>query len=224
VVPVAPSLSSITDPFTGTDLNGGSIQFERCFDLLGIDLDRVRGEFKKACESHQFHESSAAGPNGHAVWAAHLDAYEIAADKPLYNLIKHACTSLGLNGVLERLDNLSYIFRFFDFGLIGWTGGCHSKLHVIYEKSTKARIIEIGDYFTQCVLSPFHDTIANVNKSIEADCTFDQDAGFDKVLAFTRRRDDVFSLDLSKATDRLPAVAQAAMLSALLGDDKYGDM
>lgn len=43
------------------------------------------------------------------------------------------------------------------------------------------------------------------------------------MLEFTRRRDDVYSLDLSKATDRLPAKAQAAMLSTLLGDDSIGE-
>jgi len=67
VVPVLPSLDSITAPFSGTDESGGSFNFHRCFTMLGIDPDTVSGEFQKACATHLFHESSAAGPNGHAV-------------------------------------------------------------------------------------------------------------------------------------------------------------
>jgi len=112
----------------------------------------------------------------------------------------------------------------FDIGSEGWTGGSHSKLHVLFEKSTKARIIAIGDYFTQSVLSPFHDMLASALKSIPQDCTFDQDRGFEQVLELTKSSNEVYSLDLSKATDRLPLKAQVSMMAALLGDEELAKL
>lgn len=66
-VPVAPSLESITNEFTGKDLVGNCINFSAVFKVLGINITEVREVFKKACAEHNFYESMAAGPNGHAV-------------------------------------------------------------------------------------------------------------------------------------------------------------
>jgi hypothetical protein len=88
----------------------------------------------------------------------------------------------------------------------------------LYEKGTKSRVIAIGDYFTQTCLTPVHDTLASIIKVMRTDGTFDQDGQFNRLLQMTAGRKDVYSLDLSKATDRLPLAAQVSMLTHLLGN------
>lgn len=65
-VPVAPSLSSITSPFTGDENAITGIDIESALDNLGIDKDFVRSVHKQACVLHRPHVSLSAGPNGHA--------------------------------------------------------------------------------------------------------------------------------------------------------------
>lgn len=100
----------------------------------------------------------------------------------------------------------------------------HSKLHLLFEKGVKARIIAIGDYFSQCVLSPFHDLVASVLKTILNDATFDQDAGFQRVMLLTQTCKEVHSIDLSKATDRLPLKLQVRLMAMLLGDEVIAEL
>lgn len=107
---------------------------------------------------------------------------------------------------------------------LDFTGGCHSKLHVLYEKGVKSRIIAIGDYYSQSILTPFHDMLAGILKTIPNDCTFDQNAGFEMVRAMSVKSDELNSLDLSKATDRLPRKAQARMLGFILDDPFIADL
>lgn len=66
-VPVAPSLSSITSPFSGTDELGSSVDIVKAFANLGVQVENVRGELARESELHTFHQSMAAGPNGHAL-------------------------------------------------------------------------------------------------------------------------------------------------------------
>lgn len=176
-VPVAPSLESITNEFTGKDLVGNCINFPAVFRVLGINITEVREVFKKACAEHNFYESMAAGPNGHAVWSAHLDAYELVNDAKLYTSIRALATKLGLSKVIYSLDNVLSVFSAVDMRSMDYSGGCHSKLHVLYEKGVKARIIAIGDYYSQNVLAPFHTMLSSILRLMPNDCTFDQQGG-----------------------------------------------
>lgn len=224
IVPVAPSLSSITDTFSGRTSMGAFLSFPSIFEALGIDVDSLRGEFKVLCEEHLFHETMAAGPNGHAVWAAHLDAYELANDPIVMENIRGLAKALKLKNVTHSLDNVLGIFSSVDTQSLEFSGGCHSKLHVLYEKGSKARIIAIGDYYSQSVLSPFHAILAKVLKRIPNDATFDQDAGFERIRLLSIKSDELNSLDLSKATDRLPREAQIRMMAHLLGNDTIAEL
>jgi len=222
VVPTPPSLSTITAPFSGTDELATDIDFSKMLGRLGIRLDEVGVLFKTHCENSTFHESMSAGPNGHAMWSAHLDCYELNLDPILSEHVRNLANSIGLHQVPDRMDNIYDTFSLFDFMAFKHTGGCHSRLHVLYEKSTKARIIAIGDYFTQTVLSPFHDTLASLLRNIPMDATFDQDSGFERVKLLSSESTELHSLDLSAATDRLPVAAQARMIGTLLGKPALG--
>jgi hypothetical protein len=120
--------------------------------------------------------------------------------------------------IIDVIASVCNLFAAFDIGALGWTGGSHSRLHVLYEKGTKSRVIAIGDYFSQNVLAPIHKTLAGILKTIPMDCTFDQIAGFNAVLKMSSVNDEMYSLDLSKATDRLPALAQRRILEHLFGE------
>lgn len=66
-VPTAPSLESITSPFSGDDESGETINLLASLENLGINIDVCVEQFKVMCANSTFHESMAAGPNGHAV-------------------------------------------------------------------------------------------------------------------------------------------------------------
>lgn len=148
----------------------------------------------------------------------------MARSGDLFGSILALAAALGLDAVATRLNELVYIFNRFDYDGASRDNLRHSKLHVLFEKGVKSRIIAIGDYFTQCVLSPIHSLLASINKSIPNDCTFNQEKGFEKVLLLTTKNSEVHSIDLSKATDRLPIALQKRIISIVTGDEKIGEL
>ena len=224
VVPTEPSLESITKQFTGTDQSGSFMDYNKVCQSLSISIDLVISEFKRLCSLNKFRESFSAGPNGSATWASHLDAYEIYNDPILNGIFDKICDATGQKFVTDMLYKINSQFLDVDFAHTEYTNNVHSKLHALFEKATKARIIAIGDYFSQTVLSPFHDMLANILKGIPADSTFDQNAGFKRLLNLTKGRKDVYSLDLSKATDRIPVLALSKMIAFLTGSEVIGKL
>jgi hypothetical protein len=94
----------------------------------------------------------------------------------------------------------------------------HSKLHFLYEKGNKCRVIAIVDYYTQEALSHIHTVLAEILKGLPMDYTFDQEAGFKKVLDWSQSSSHtLYSFDLSAATDRLPLSLQEDLLSHIFG-------
>jgi len=94
----------------------------------------------------------------------------------------------------------------------------HSRLHCIFEKGNKARVIALGDYFSQSVLYPIHNVLLGILKRIPMDSTFDQDGGADRVKALTKGSEPCYSLDLSAATDRLPVKFLEHVISGIFQD------
>jgi len=66
-VPVAPSLKSITDIYTGLEDPGSDIDFEKAFNNLGVSKEVARGVLEHSAGKKEFHQSMAAGPNGHSL-------------------------------------------------------------------------------------------------------------------------------------------------------------
>lgn len=223
-VPIEPGFESICDPFSGVDEYAKFIDLARVFESLNIDKDLVLHDFHRLCADNHFIESMSAGPNGSATWASHLDAYELYNDQKLYGVIKDLCAVTNMPFIVKMLLNINDDFINMDFTFTEYTNLVHSKIIALYEKATKARIIAIGDYFSQTILSPFHDTLANILKTIPMDCTFNQDEGFKRVLELTRGQKAVYSLDLSKATDRIPVKALSRMISYITGNELIGEL
>jgi len=68
------------------------------------------------------------------------------------------------------------------------------------------------------ILSGLHDTISTILKEIPQDGTFDQGKPIDLLI---KQESDVYSFDLSAATDRLPIDLQVqviSLFSSLIGN------
>jgi len=86
-----------------------------------------------------------------------------------------------------------------DILLSMWPRG---KLAFKHEAAGKVRVFALGDYWSQVLLTPLHDSLFRVLKAHPCDATFDQ---LGKVKEFTERRYRfVASYDLKSATDLIP--------------------
>nr|UPW42129.1 MAG: putative RNA dependent RNA polymerase [Xinjiang mito-like virus 43] len=87
------------------------------------------------------------------------------------------------------------------------------------EEPGKIRVFAIVDPITQWLLKPLHDWLFAVLRDIPQDGTFDQDQAVSTVIEKVRKGAlDVFSFDLSSATDRLPILLQAKILNHCVPD------
>lgn len=94
------------------------------------------------------------------------------------------------------------------------------KLAYKQEPAGKLRVFAMLDPFSQWILKPIHDGIFGMLHLIRHDATFNQ---LDSVKKFTeelrlRKIKDVYSFDLTAATDRLPVNLQTVLISYFIGD------
>jgi hypothetical protein len=87
------------------------------------------------------------------------------------------------------------------------------KIRHIKDPEGKLRVICMFDYWSQTCLKPLHDVIFRVLRKIPNDCTFEQSKGL-------LRSGPHYCFDLTRATDRFPALLQAGFLSEYLGKEK----
>lgn len=80
------------------------------------------------------------------------------------------------------------------------------------EEPGKIRVFAMVDYLTQVALQPLHKVIFRVLRPIVTDGTFDQGRPLRALFAKYPQR-EMWSFDLSAATDRLPLVVQRELLS-----------
>lgn len=90
------------------------------------------------------------------------------------------------------------------------------KLSAKQEAAGKVRIFAIADIYTQTVLEPLHSFLFNVLRDIEQDGTFDQLKPLKALMA--KGYKNLYSFDLSAATDRLPRDLQVQILSMIFGE------
>jgi len=138
-------------------------------------------------------------------------------DTKLFGHFENLAKELGMVGIIE-LVNLAKDVYYDTWSQAKLRDLLHSKLHCIFEKADKSRVIAIGDYYTQAILLPFMQVLQEALKLIPNDFTYNQDAGFEFVKEMSRAGRTLYSLDLSKATDRLPVKLQVRILGYYLGD------
>jgi hypothetical protein len=85
------------------------------------------------------------------------------------------------------------------------------------EPAGKVRTFAMVDPITQWLMKPLHDRLFEILRLIPQDGTFDQERPLAHLSELGGRGQGLYSLDLSAATDRLPVVFQATLLSAFIG-------
>nr|UJQ92508.1 MAG: putative RNA-dependent RNA polymerase [Mitoviridae sp.] len=92
------------------------------------------------------------------------------------------------------------------------------KLGLKEEAAGKIRVFAMVDAWTQWTLRPLHDVLFKVLSGIRMDGTFNQTAP----LAFLVGKPELYSLDLTAATDRIPISLQRALLGHLVSHEFAG--
>lgn len=90
-----------------------------------------------------------------------------------------------------------------------------SKLSLKEEAAGKVRVFAILDSWTQSSLTGLHKSLANILKKIPQDGTFDQSLPLYNLMK--KKINNLYSFDLTAATDRLPIELQVQILSYLYG-------
>lgn len=90
------------------------------------------------------------------------------------------------------------------------------RLSLKYEPAGKIRVFAIVDGFTQSALKPLHDWMFSLIRELSVDATFDQEGRVRK-FAIDHRKEDIFSYDLSSATDLIPFALTVEIMSSPLG-------
>jgi len=83
------------------------------------------------------------------------------------------------------------------------------------EPAGKIRVFAMVDSFTQIIMNPLHKALFGILKGIPQDGTFEQMAPANRLVRAGFQ--ELWSLDLSAATDRFPLVLQQAVLALLIG-------
>jgi len=91
------------------------------------------------------------------------------------------------------------------------------KLGTKDEAAGKIRVFAMVDPITQWILKPLHSFLFEILRLIPQDGTFDQEQPLGRMAEAGSQGKPLYSFDLSAATDRLPVLFQAMLLSALVG-------
>jgi len=92
------------------------------------------------------------------------------------------------------------------------------RIALIPQGGAKTRVIAIGDYWSQNILLPIHELLMDCLKRLETDGTYAQDDAFERIQRLAKGK-RVWSIDLTRATDRFPVFYQRLLLTFLLGAD-----
>lgn len=223
---VALFLLSIYLCFTGKR----KVSYANITDPCSVSLDDIAGQFARALVpclhslgiydplrlgTVRFHISNRGGPNGHALLCAHLDAAAVLATDVGGWLRKWTLAVYPRSGpdFVKNLDRVGAIVL--ELGLVGSRQLSVGKIGLKTEP-VKTRIFAISDYYTQASLRPLHHALMDLLKRIPMDATWNQEQGSRQVQKWCAEGKELWSFDLSAATDRFPRRLQSTLISHLL--------
>jgi len=97
------------------------------------------------------------------------------------------------------------------------------RLSELQDKEGKVRLVAIFDYWSQSVLKPLHERLNEFLRTLKEDCTFNQN-NFKEILTHECfGKENIYSIDLTAATDLMPVSIQAYVLEKMIGDQDYAD-
>lgn len=89
------------------------------------------------------------------------------------------------------------------------------RLHALKEAAGKVRIIAIVDIWTQSALRPMHDFLFKLLRALKTDGTFDQQSAVNSFAQLGHK--DIYSYDLTAATDTIPYRLYEVVMTPILG-------
>jgi hypothetical protein len=199
---------TITSPYTGKDTT------EVISDLVIESFVKEHNLFvgETDIEDPSFYIRSSTGPSGPAMASVVKEAKDMQPD--LYDLVSYFLTDITKE-VLDKCrepnvtnhPNLEKLC----------SNSSMRKITVVEDKEGKDRVIAIFDYWSQLCLKPLHHSLMSRIRSLDRDATYDQ-AKVKRTMI--NNQGPFYSLDLSSATDRMPAVLQQRLLSKMLGNEE----
>lgn len=226
-VPVIPKLQTITAPWTGFNILS-IVGFESFLpEFIPMLLSRIGGRLPTLGKP-RFHFTIKSSPlGGFAALSAVGELVSLRMSKsPLFSFItEFEATWYGTNSI----HWLSYLYIVLDRllwkDLVSWASKLgpvtYGKLSPKEEAAGKLRVFAIVDYWTQFLLRPLHRYLFSILRLIPEDGTFDQEGSvrtFRKLLT-DKGITQVYSFDLSAATDRLPIFLYQSILQSLFGSE-----
>jgi hypothetical protein len=207
VLPGKPDLTSITDTRLTVNTNRLDDNIAEIIEKKKIKIKNLNRIFEP---EHII--SLKNGPNGPKLKTSVHDLQALQGSQILESIHEW---------ILDSSDIVDDIYELED-DMKNPTGDeIHSRIGVKREFGGKIRCYAVLDYWTQICLKPLHEELNNIlKKNFPSDCTFDQDSGCEAVRGFTAQFKDVYSFDLTAATDRLPADLQKKVVAKLIGNDK----
>jgi hypothetical protein len=160
-----------------------------------------------------------AGPNGRfGLFGAPVDAFAWTLEPVNWPLVwaEHVGDTRTPEVFHRCVSNLTSELVTHQRGGQALTG----KIELLPEPAGKVRAIAIADYWTQRLMSPVHDWMMSVLKTLPTDGTFDQEEAtesFARFLSITGKK--AYSIDLKSATDLIPIELYRAVLTGIWGPE-----
>jgi len=173
-----------------------------------FDFSRLDPETKKAV----IYSSNKNGPStGHSDLSHFRDLLALSKEPELFSSVREliSCFENG-DQILEYADTLLLNVKEDESDSNPEQGGLHSRLAAFTAPGGKKRIVGVVDWLTQSACLPIHRTLMELLKQLDSDRTFNHKAD---LSFFNNIKDDVISVDLSAATDRLPIELQSILIS-----------
>lgn len=163
------------------------------------------------------HITGSNGPNGPALGTAYIDREAIRASD-FEDSIKELAFLTGNEPLIGLLDSTEYPA---DEMLIHRNGRVpiHSKLSIKIESGGKARPFAIVDYFSQCALKPIHDVLMDYLSNHPCDGSSNHSDAAYAVKEWTRTGTNVWSFDLTDATNRFPRFLETICMQIMFGPE-----
>jgi hypothetical protein len=194
-----PDLSTIESPRLQGFLRVSGSDFKSFWKELGY---RKPLRNVSLLDFKEFHFTTKAGPNGHALSTSLADLF--ALPPSLVASIKTvggARRSYHMDLLLSNRETLEGKFKL--------EGKAFRKLFSFSDIEDKVRIIAIGDYWSQAALKPLHHYVFKRLKKIPQDFSFNQQG----YREFIRGWKVYHSVDLTAFTDRFPIQLISELLS-----------
>jgi len=168
--------------------------------------------------------SNRQGPNGHAVLAAHWDAYALRHSS-VWTTYCFLAKAWGLSFLIHSVEALALVTSPMvnKYPIVEKTlpqsKAILGKLGVKREPLGKMRIFAISDFWTQTLLRLLHNFLMEELRKLPMDGTWDQGKAADRVREETKKGTKLYSFDLSAATDRFPVRFLVLVLAVLVGPE-----